>query len=211
MKQTGLIQRVIEAVGLKDGMLKVKFTPSEQRPLVKDADDKPPSGMFIYGSIFGMILYLSVHNRPDIYFAVNFCARYMFIPQRYRELELKRLAQYLENTQDHGLVLDKNYDILKVDVCPDAEFAGMYWLKKHDDPACANSHTGFIIKSADCPVLCISKLQTETSLSTMESEIIALAHCCQEMFPIIDITQSLGKSVWSSSPVPIDEIVCSRE
>ena len=29
----------------------------------------------------------------------------------------------------------------------------------------------------------------------MEAEIIAHAHCCWELFPIIDITKSLGKSV----------------
>ena len=46
MKQTGLIHRVIEAVGLDDGMMKGDFTPSEQRPLVKDADGKPPIGVF---------------------------------------------------------------------------------------------------------------------------------------------------------------------
>ena len=38
MKQTEFIQRVIEAVGLDDGMVKGKFTPSKQRPLVKDDD-----------------------------------------------------------------------------------------------------------------------------------------------------------------------------
>ena len=38
MKQTGFIQRVIEAVGLDDVMVKVKVTPSDQRTLVKDAD-----------------------------------------------------------------------------------------------------------------------------------------------------------------------------
>ena len=36
IKQTGLMQRVIEAVGLDDGMTKGKFTPSYQRPLFKD-------------------------------------------------------------------------------------------------------------------------------------------------------------------------------
>ena len=38
MKKNGLIQRVIEAVGLDDGMLKDKFTPLYQRPSVKNAD-----------------------------------------------------------------------------------------------------------------------------------------------------------------------------
>ena len=36
MKHTGLIQHVIEAVGLDDGIPKVQFTPSEDNPLVKD-------------------------------------------------------------------------------------------------------------------------------------------------------------------------------
>ena len=43
MKQSGLIQRVIEAVALDDGMVKGKFTPSYQRNLVKDANFEPPS------------------------------------------------------------------------------------------------------------------------------------------------------------------------
>ena len=38
-------------------------------------------------------------------------------------------------------------------------------------------------------------MQTETALSTMESEINALAHSCRELFPIIDITKPLGQAV----------------
>ena len=56
MKKTGLIQRVIEAVRLDNGIVKGKFTPSEQSPLVKDADGEPPSGMFSYSSVVGMLL-----------------------------------------------------------------------------------------------------------------------------------------------------------
>jgi hypothetical protein len=40
-----------------------------------------------------------------------------------------------------------------------------------------------------------SKLQTETALSTMEAEIIALAACMRELIPIIDIVQSLADAV----------------
>ena len=49
----------------------------------------------------------------------------MFSPNLYHELALKRLAQYLKNTQDRGLVLDKNSDIFKVDIYPDSEFLGL--------------------------------------------------------------------------------------
>jgi hypothetical protein len=34
MKQTGLIKRVIKALGLDDGLVKGKCTPSESKPLV---------------------------------------------------------------------------------------------------------------------------------------------------------------------------------
>ena len=73
MKQTGLIHRVIEAVGLDNGMMKGDFTPSEQRPLVKDSDGEPPIGVFSYSSVFGMLIYLSCHTRPIIAFTFNCC------------------------------------------------------------------------------------------------------------------------------------------
>jgi hypothetical protein len=40
-----------------------------------------------------------------------------------------------------------------------------------------------------------SKLQTETALSTMEAEIIALAACMRELIPIIDMVQLLVVAV----------------
>ena len=91
----------------------------------------------------------------------------MFIPKISHALEFNRLARYLKNNQDFGLVLDPNYDTFKVDAYPDPDFAGMYGHKKHYYPACAKIYTGFIIMFADCPILWISKLKTETALSTM--------------------------------------------
>jgi len=65
MKQTGLIKRIIEALGLDDGA-KGKFIPSESKPLVKDINGELASGAFSYSSVVGMLLYLSGHTRPDI-------------------------------------------------------------------------------------------------------------------------------------------------
>ena len=75
-------------------------------------------------------------------------------------------------------MLNQNYDVFKVDSYPDADLAGIYGHENHDDPTCAKSCTGFIITFSDFPVLWISKLQTETALSTMEGYITALSHCC---------------------------------
>jgi hypothetical protein len=51
IKQTGLIKRVIKALGLDDGYTKRKHTPVESKPLVKDADGEGVHGGFSYSSI----------------------------------------------------------------------------------------------------------------------------------------------------------------
>ena len=56
MKKTVFTWCVIEAVGLDDGIVKGGITPSEQRHLFKDTNDKPPSGIFSYSSVFGIII-----------------------------------------------------------------------------------------------------------------------------------------------------------
>ena len=45
------------------------------------------------------------------------------------------------------------------------------------------------------PMLTKSSLQSISALSTMEAEILALAHACQELFPIMDLTEFLGSVV----------------
>ena len=75
----------------------------------------------------------------------------------------------MKHTQYRGLVLDTNSDIFKFDAYPDSEFAGMYGHKNPNDLACSKSHTGFIITFDDCTLFLISKLQYETSLSTMKA------------------------------------------
>jgi len=194
MKQTGLIDRVIETLGLDLGTTSGKFTPAEAKPLVKDVDGEPALGEFSYSSVVGMLLYLAGHTRPDIAYAVNCCARYMFCPKRSHELALKRIGRYLKATRNRGLVLNPS-KLLKVDCYPDADFAGLYGHENPSDPSCVKSRTGFVITVANCPVLWQSKLQTETALSTMEAEIVALAHSCRELFPIMDMVSLLGTKV----------------
>ena len=71
MKQTGLIKRVIETLGLDNGYAKGKHTPAEAKPLVKDESGEAANGGFSYASVVGMLIYLSCHTCPDITYAVN--------------------------------------------------------------------------------------------------------------------------------------------
>ena len=125
LKQTGLIDGVIETLGLDVGTTLGKFTPSEAKPLVNDTDGDPSLGDFSYSSVVGMLLYLAGHMQPDVAYAVNCCTRYMFCHKRSHELALKRIGRYLKATSERGLVLNPPRE-LKIDCYPDADFAGMY-------------------------------------------------------------------------------------
>ena len=91
--------------------------------------------------------------------------------------------------------MNPSSDVCELDLYPDADFSGTYGHEIPTDPDCGKSRTGFVITFADFPFYWASKLQTETALSKMESEIKDLAHSCRELFTIIDITKSLGQEV----------------
>eukprot|EP00956_Cyclotella_meneghiniana_P021875 scaffold40516_cov93-Cyclotella_meneghiniana.AAC.5 len=123
--------------------------------------------------------------------------RYMFNPRLSHEQALKRIGRYLKATQHKGLILNSSGK-LKCDAYPHVNFAGLYGYESNSDPACAKrskSRTGFLITVSDCPMVWVSKLQTETALSTMETEVNALAHCCRDLFPVIDIVSEIRKTV----------------
>ena len=52
-----------------------------------------------------------------------------------------------------------------------------------------------MIEFAGVPVLWQSKLQTQTALSTMEAEVIALGACMRELIPVMDMVQLLAVAV----------------
>jgi len=164
-------------------------TPADKAALGRDLDGQPASGNVNYASVIGMLLYLG-HSRPDIAFATHQCARYTFAPKQSHEDALKRIGRYLKGTLENGLILNPS-DELKIDCYPDADFAGLWNRDEKQDPHCVRSRTGYVICLSDCPVLWISKLQTEIALSTMEAEYVALSASCRDLFPLIDVTKEI--------------------
>ena len=110
------------------------------------------------------------------------------------ELELKLIGRYLKATHSRGFILNPSSN-LKIDCYPNADFSGMYIHKKTNNLACVKSRTGYVIMVANHPILWQSKLQSETALSTMEAEVIALAHSCRELLPNMDMIAFLGEAV----------------
>jgi hypothetical protein len=84
-----------------------------------------------------MLLYLSGHTCPDITFAVNCYAHYIFCLKHLHKLVLKRIGCYLKQVCDQGMAMNPSSDVCKIDAYLDADFASMYGHEEHMDPACA--------------------------------------------------------------------------
>ncbi len=168
LKQEGLTKRIIEALGLDSKYSTCVDTPAKSAALGRDVDGKEASGSINYASVVGMLLYLG-HSRPDISFATHQCACYTHSPKQSHKDALKQIRRYLKGTLKQGLIMNPS-DTLKIDCCPDADFAGLWTRNDKHDPHCARSRTGYVICLSNFPVLWKSKLQTEITLSTMRAE-----------------------------------------
>src|SRR5210317_808397 len=99
LTQCGLIDRIIANLGLDNGRSYNADTPALATPLVKDEDGDPCIEEFSYAALVGQLLYLAGHTRPEIAYAVNQCARYMFNPKRSHEKAIIRIGRYLKSTR----------------------------------------------------------------------------------------------------------------
>eukprot|EP00957_Ditylum_brightwellii_P017116 1290305-Ditylum_brightwellii.AAC.1 len=101
--QSGLIDKIIEALGLEDAM--GVEAPAEFAPLGKDLFGDKGNATFNYLSVTGMILYLSSHSQPDIQYAVLHCAHFSSNSKASHEAALKRISRYLKEMRNKGLTL----------------------------------------------------------------------------------------------------------
>ncbi len=92
----------LETLGLDVGTANGKFIPAEGKPLAKHMHGEPASSNFNYSSVFGMLLYPPGHKLPNITYAVNCAARYMFCPKLMHKQALKQIGCYLKATTDKG-------------------------------------------------------------------------------------------------------------
>ena len=114
--------------------------------------------------------------------ATHQCAKFNNDPHFSHERAVKRVGRYLLDTRDMGMIYRP--DISRGLQCYiDADLSGGCKDGNHDIPESVLSRKGFVIMYAGCPITWGSKLQTEISLSTTESEYIALSSAMREVIP----------------------------
>jgi hypothetical protein len=193
LTQKGLINKIIAATGLEG--CKPNLTPASQLPLGKDEDGDSMSESWMYASVIGMLLYLSTNTRPDISFAVSQVGRFCSNPKQSHATAVKTIVRYLAGTADKGMILAPRGD-LKLELFCDADFAGLYTRDPERSVDSARSRTGYILKLSGCPLVWKSYLQTEISLSTLETEYSALSQALRTLLPLkrmlIGIAENVG-------------------
>lgn len=187
LKQPAFIERLINAVGLKDERL--HDTPADS-VLHRDAKGEERKTTFHYRSVIGQLNYLAATTRPDIQFAVHQCARFSNDPKMVHEKAVKRVIRYLKRTKDQGLIMRvKPEEGLECFV--DADFAGGYNKNNTENPRDCLSRTGYVVKYAGCPIIWSSKLQSTIALSTCEAEYMALSIATRELIYLMNLMDEL--------------------
>jgi Reverse transcriptase (RNA-dependent DNA polymerase) len=190
--QCGLINKILSVCGMTD--CNTKATPCNKLPLGTDPNGAPITGKFEYASAVGMLLYLSSNSRPDIQYAVHQCARFTHFPKKSHEDAILRICRYLKGTRTKGLIM-KPSNNMTLDCYVDADFAGLYGVEDEQDPVCVKSRTGYCLTLANCPLIWVSKLQTEIALSTTEAEYIALSQSLRDLIPMRRLLAEASKGL----------------
>ena len=191
LTQPGLIDKIIKECGLEHDSKQHK-TPAITTILQKDSDGAQREHTWKYRTLIGMLTYLSMSSRPDIAFAVHQCARFSTCPMRTHELAVRRICRYLQGTKTKGYILEPSMEDRDLNCYVDADFAGLWHEDISDEPVSVKSRTGYVITFANCPVLWVSKLQTEIALSTTEAEYIALSQAMRDLIPMRTLLTELA-------------------
>ena len=203
LKQPFLIQRIIDLLSLEgESQHNTKPTPAVKPLLHKDEKGDKRKNVWSYRKAIGMLTYLQGTTRPDISMAVHQCARFSQNPKLSHERAVKRVGRYLLGTKNRGIIFNPNKNV-GLECFVDADFAGA-WTKQ--DVGNANnilSRTGYVIFYAKCPIVFVSKMQTEIALSTAESEYIACSTAMRDVISLMQLMEEINRIFPLHMPKPI--------
>ena len=194
LSQTAYIEAIVRRFGLEDA--KPLSTPMD--PHVQLTTEQSPSTTaevaemrnVPYREAVGSLMYASLGTRPDITYAVSALSRFSENPGRAHWEACKRVFRYLMGTK----TLRLTYGAKEVDLIGFTDADG----SMHDDRKAISGYAFLIDGGA---VSWASKKQEIISLSTTESEYVAITHAAKEALWL----RSLIGQVFApfSDPIPL--------
>lgn len=132
--------------------------------------------------IIGCLMYAMLGTRPDLCFAVSMLSRYQKNANNTLLVALKRVLRYVKHSLDYKLVYKCNDTSLQ-GYC-DADWGGNQGDRK--------STSGYLYIFANCLIVWSSKKQTSVSLSSTESEYVAMSMAGSEACWLINLLHDFG-------------------
>ena len=195
LSQPHLIKQLLNDTNLTNKKFKPPPTPAKSSKILQRFENATDfDNRWHYRSVIGKLNFLEKTSRPDIAYAVHQCARFCENPKKEHAEAVEHLIKYLSGTANKGIYIQPSGDPVLY-VYADADFSGN-WNKSTapEDSSTAKSRTGYFISFANCPIIWISKLQTQVALSTTEAEYIALSQSLRDAIPLMQIIQELREN-----------------
>ncbi|KAI5970615.1 hypothetical protein CANMA_000332 [Candida margitis] len=136
-----------------------------------------------YRSIVGKVLYLSNTIRPDISYTVSQLSKHLKQPTINDLAAAKHLIRYIAGTTHHGIIYSKTKKNVIEGYCDSS------WT---DDYETSTSTGAYIFKYANGAITWKSKIQSNVSLSTAESEYYSAGSAAKELIWLDELFNELG-------------------
>jgi hypothetical protein len=130
-----------------------------------------------------MLMYFTANMRPYIAYAAHQSARHTHDPKAAHVHAMKLVIRYRKGTNYKGIYF-KPDGMAKVDCYVGSDFVGLFTVEDGQAPISAKSRTGYIILYYGVPLLWVSKMHTQTALSTVEVEYITLLQSMYDLIPV---------------------------
>lgn len=155
-----------------------KFDMSECKPIATPLDynmncnalidnENNPDLVKLCRQIIGNLMYAALGTRPDLCQSVNLLSRYQDKSNENLYKALKRILRYIKGTIALNLLFKPNFNDNTLYGYVDADWGGDVVERK--------STTGYIFKFFGCTISWCSKKQQNVSISSTESEYVALS------------------------------------
>ena len=177
-------------------------TPNMGVRLVKDEEEKlSQEDQALFPSGVGMLLFLVKHSRPDIANATRELSKGMSATNKAGLKELLRVIKYVIDTKSLGLKIEpriEQSEHWRMVVFTDTDWAG--------DKDSRRSVSGYIIYLCGAPIAWHSKAQNHVTLSSSESEYVALSEAVKELKFIAMLLDSMKIGYQKPITVRVDNI-----
>ena len=200
LRQPFLIDRLVECMELEQA--NEHDVPAVSLLLHKDLEGVKRVGTWNFRFVVRMLNYIANLTRPDVLFATHQCARFCNDPNKAHKTAIKRVEKYFKRTNDKGIILSISRE-LGLDCYVGADFAGGWNRSDSDDLVSVMLQTWYVIRHMGCPILWVSKIQTEIAISTTEAEYITLSQAMRDVIPMTNLIEELNAVLKIEGQKPI--------